>query len=300
MHYPLRSVRSARRILVVLAALSTLAAGCSHSHHTTATTSPAVPSKIIATPAGLVGGTSESPTRLWVLAGTPSAKALHLINPETGSVEATVQVSNQAESIAESSSNVIALGLAGPSSGAVQLYDGNTGDLITSIPIGAPSKAVAFGSDGTLYVLNGSASSTSVTIIDTATKHVTGSIGAPLHAVGLAVDSTQNYVYTADGTKVDQLPLTKGQASASFPTTDPGISLALSSNGQFLYVLKGNTIVDNVGVLSTATESMIKVLSAAANSVSIALSRDGRTLYDFVGTPSTGNVQVISLPPGTY
>lgn len=215
-------------------------------------------------------------------------------------MKASVPVSNQAESVAESTSNVLAVGLAGTSSGAVQLFDGNTGDQITTIPVGAPAKAVAFGSAGMVYVLNGSSSSTSVTIIDTAARHSAGSIATPLDAAGLAVDPLQGVIYTADGSKVDQLPLTKGQASASFSTTDPGRSLALSSNGQFLYVLKGDPTIDNVGILKTATESMVTVISAAGNSVGIALSRDGSTLYDFVGTSSASNVQTIALPAGAH
>ncbi len=254
---------------------------------------------IVPAPAGVVAGTTQG-AETWVLAGSGSSKSLSLID-SAGAVTATVRVSVEADSMAESSSELVAVGEAGATSGKVVLYEGRTGNMVATVAVGAPVRALAFSASGRqLFVLGGTTSSTDVSIVDTATDSVTSTVSAPRDAVGLAADPSQPVVYTATADDVELVPMGSGSASALFPVGGPGTALAVSPQGTFLYVLKGPATVRNVAVVNLATESVVTVVPAAADSVAIALSGNGRKLYDFVGTPTIGNVQLESLPSGAY
>ena len=299
MHHPHRPAWTGRTVAVV--ACLALVAGCSGSSgapHPRPAAPAAVVSEVMPAPAGVIGGAAQSPNRLWVLAGTRAVKGLYPIDPADRSVGVAVPVSKDASSVAESSSNVVAIGSATASTGAIDLYDGSSGAHVTSVPVGAPVGALAFGADGLLYVLNGTTSSKSVSVVNTQTGRVQQNVGVPLGATGLAVDSAQGVFYTVDGSHIDEIPLAKGLATATFSSGDPGTSVALSPNRKFLYLLKTRSASGNIGVFDSATEAMIIALPAAANSVSIAVSPDGQAIYDFVSTPSAANVQKITIPAG--
>lgn len=285
---------------VVIATLVVGAAGCSASHNNRQpTTASAASPRVVPAPAGVVAGTAGSSGRLWVLAGTSTVKALYEIDQSSGTIDKTVPVGSGANSAAWSPAGLIAVGISGPGTGAVYLYDAGSGSEVASIPVAGPVGALSFGSPDSLYVLDGSAGAKGLSVIDTASHQVTVAINLPAGSVGVGVDPAQNVAYTLDGSSVDRIPLSKGQASASFADGGDGSSLSVAPDGQYLYVLKGKTGAQNVAVVSIATESVVRVLPAAADSVSVGVSSDGTTLYDFVGSPSFGNVQAITLPPAT-
>lgn len=255
--------------------------------------------RTVAVPAGLLAGTVPQPNgTLWVLAGTRSVRTINEINLSTGKQNLSVGVSDTAQALAQSSTGLLALGLASPKTGAVELLDASTGAVTSTIPVGAPVMSVAFGDDGvTLYVLNGTATTRSVTVIDTSTQRVTGTIGLPSDARSIVPTPDQKAIWSvqASGVVQETSLMTSRKPIESFSTASPGIAVAVAPSGGVLYVLKGTSAQANIAVISVATERITSVLAAAANSVGLGVSLDGSQLYDFVGAPSYGNIQILDL-----
>ncbi len=254
--------------------------------------------RTIAVPAGLLAGTVPQPNgTLWVLAGTGGVRAINEINLSTGKQSLSVGVSDTAQTVAQSSTGILALGLGSAKTGAVELLDASTGAVTGTIPVGAPVMSLAFGDDGvTLYVLNGTAKTRSVTIINTSTQKVTGTIGLPSDARSIVPTPNQQAIWSLQASGVVQeTSLTSRKPIESFPTASPGIGVAIAPSGNVLYVLKGTSAQANIAVISVATERITSVQAAATNSVGLGVSLDGSQLYDFVGAPSYGNIQILDL-----
>ena len=81
---------------------------------------------------------------------------------------------------------------------------------------------------------------------------------------------------------------------SSFRTGDGARSIALSPDGNTLYVLKGPAAAPNVAVVDVATQSVQRVMPAPANCLQILVSANGGELYQMVGTPGYGNIQVFA------
>ena len=257
--------------------------------------------KVLPAPKSLLAASEPQPNgTLWVLSGTPRTRTLTNVDLSDGKKLTQVGVSNSASSVAESATGVVALGLATRKTGAVELLNATSGATEGSVAVGAPVRALAFGSDGvTLYVLNGNAASTSVTTVNTTTDKVVSSFGVAKDAVSLAPDPSQSAVWTLDRSGVvEETSLSSGKPVADFSLGNPGLSVAASPAGGVIYVLKGTPAGSNIAVVSTVTDSVKKLLPAAAGSVALAVSPNGRVLYDFVGTPAVGNIQEILLGQG--
>ena len=255
-------------------------------------------SRAVAAPAGLLAGTVPQPNgTLWVLAGTNTVRTINEINLSTGTQSLSVGVSDTARALAQSSTGILALGLASSKAGAVELLNASTGAVTGTIPVGAPVMSVAFGDDGvTLYVLNGTAKTRSVTVIDTSAQKVTGTIGLPSDARSIVPTPDQKGIWSLQASGVVQeTSLTSRKPTESFSTASPGIAVAVAPSGGVLYVLKGTGAQANIAVISVATERITSVLPAAASSVGLGVSLDGSQLYDFVGAPSYGNIQILDL-----
>jgi len=306
----LNVVRSAasRRAAVIGASLVLAGVGASACSTTSAVAKArsrhhltGVLEKVLPAPKDLLAASEPQPNgTLWVLSGTPTARTLTNVDLSDGNKLTQVGVSNSAASVAESATGVVALGLATRTTGAVELLNATSGATEGSVAVGAPVRALAFGSDGvTLYVLNGKVASTSVTTVNTTTDKVVSSFGVAKDAVSLAPDPSQSAVWTLDRSGVvEETSLTSGQPVADFSLGSPGISIAASPTGGVIYVLKGTPAGSNIAVVSTVTDAVKKILPAAAGSVALAVSPSGQVLYDFVGTPAVGNIQEISLDQG--
>ncbi len=251
---------------------------------------------MIAAPSGLIAGTTPQPNgTIWVLAGTKHVRTINEIDLATGQQHATVGMSNAAQAVAQSSTGGLAVGLGSAHAGAVELRSAS-GAVTHTIPVGAPVISLAFGDDGTtLYVLDGTAKTRSVTVIDTSTHRTTRTIGLPADARSIAPTPNQRAIWSlqASGT-LQETSLRTRKPIESFPLGSPGIAVATSPNGEVLYALKGTPSTANIAVISAATEQIRHVLPAAADSVDLGVSLDGSQLYDFVGSPSFGNVQILN------
>jgi DNA-binding beta-propeller fold protein YncE len=233
---------------------------------------------------------------MWVLAGRPSA-GLFMFSTAGGGPKGSVSVSAAAHSVTESSAGVIGVALGTRRSGALELLDGKTTRPIRTVSLPAPGRQVVTGSDGTtFYVLTAWATSASVTIVNSQTGAIRGTIPVPKDTVSVTPDVRQSDIYVLERTGlVEEIAVAGGKITARFKVGVAGRALALSPDGSTLYVLKGADAVSNVAVVDTDAESVHRVLPAPSHCHGLLVSANGGQLYEVVGTASYGNIQVFAV-----
>ena len=291
-------------MLAIITAGSFLAACGGGSSGGTTTTAGATnevrPTRTFPGPAGLSDSGEPQPDGfMWLLARPGGSANIQQLNLTTGSIGQIIPETSGADSISQSSSGVVGVGVATARTGALELRNGASGALVASVPIGAPVKDVYAGADGTtFYVLNGTTSSASVTLVNSGTDRTSASVPVPLDTVAIAVDpSGQNLFALGSGGKVDQITVGSAAVTASYPVGHDPIALAVSTSGSTLFVLNSVGSGANVGVIDVATEAQARVLPAPADAVAVQVSPDGGSLYVAVGTPTVGNIQVYAIAP---
>jgi len=247
------------------------------------------------------GGQPQPNGYMWLLARTGTSADLQELNLTTDKIDQITPASSSSTSVSQSPSGVVGVGLATTTTGALEFHNGTSGALVATVPIGAPVKGVVAGADGsTFYVLNGSNTSMSVTLVNDQTDKVSVSVPVPLNTVAVTVDPTGQTLsaLSADG-HIDQVNLGTGAVSSVFPVGSTPVAIASADTGGKLYVLKSSSdgAAADVGVVDTATESQTRALPAPAHSLGLQVSPDGRTLFVIVGTSSFGNVQTLPLSP---
>jgi DNA-binding beta-propeller fold protein YncE len=256
------------------------------------------PERILPAPKDVLSAGQPQPGgTTWMLAGTKASRGLFKIDLVTGRAVGSVPVSGAARSVAESLTGVLGLALGTPGSGALELMNGATAAVTRTVPLGAPGRDVVAGSDGsTFYVLNGTGSSSSVTVVDSRAGRVQGTVPVPLNTVSIVPGPAQDALYALqpDG-RVSEIAVAGGKVMASFAVGDSGDSIALSPDGATLYALKDHQGAADVAVVDLATESVRKALPAPIHCLEVLVSADGRRLYEVVGTPGYGNIQVFGL-----
>jgi DNA-binding beta-propeller fold protein YncE len=295
-------VRRHHQLATVVATAALMVTGWSTSAHATKADHNAAtrarPTQVIAGPPAIVGGTTPQLSgQLWILSGTQSVKTLHSLNLTGGKLGRSVPVSPNADSIVQSASGILAVGMATATTGAVQFLNGSTAAPLATVPIGAPVSALAVGADAsTFYALNGTSSSKSVTVIDSLDNTAVSNIPVPLDTMAIAVDPTQQRLFALEqnGNLVIVAIAGNQILSQYFVGKNPR-QFVLSANGMRMYVLKGGGGVENIGVINTALERQLKAMSAPGDAVDLQISSDSSALYTFVGTPKFGNVQVFPL-----
>jgi hypothetical protein len=292
-----------RRLLTVLALVPAAAAlaGCGQlgGHHGArgAAAAALMPEHILHAPKNLLAmAPPQANGDMWVLAGRPSA-GLFMFGTAGGGSKGSVSVSAAAHSVSESSAGVIGLALGTRRSGALELLDGKTTKPIRTVSLPAPGRQVVTGSDGTtFYVLTTWSATASVTIVNSQTGAIRGSIPVPRDTVSVTPDVQQSDIYVLERTGlVDEIAVAGGKITARFKVGAAGRALALSPDGSTLYVLKGAAAVSNIAVVSVGTESIHRVLPAPSHCHGLLVSANGSQLYEVVGTASYGNIQVFAV-----
>ena len=234
---------------------------------------------------------------MWVLAGNAASKGIFELSVSSGATLESQSVSNSAVALAQSPTGVIGLGIANGGGGAIEFRSGLTGGLLNTVALSGPAIAIAVGNDGkTFYALTQVGAARSVSVVAQNLNKVIATIPVSSSAVSIVPTPSQQDVYVLEaGGFVDEVAISNGQVDGHFPVGHSGYSIAISGDGNVLYVLKGQDPTRNIALVNAATESVRKVISAAANSVAIQLSPLGNVIYDLVGSPSYGNVQAIQL-----
>lgn len=289
--------RVAGTVIVTLttAALAACSSGGSASGQQTAAAA-IKPQQILSAPKNLLAASQPQPNgTLWALAGNAAGKELFDISLANGGGIGSVPVSRTARSVTESLGGVIGLALGAPGTGALDLINGTTGKVTKTILLGAPATDVIAGSDGaTFYVLDGTAKSAGVTIVNSRNGDAQGTVQVPPNTVSIVPDSLGASVYALqpDG-RVSQIAIAGGRTLTSFPTGPGARSIALSPDGSTLYVLKNAGRAPNVAEVDVSTEVMQRVLPAPSDCLQVLVSADGSLLYQLVGTSSYGNIQIV-------
>jgi YVTN family beta-propeller protein len=178
-----------------------------------------------------------------------------------------------------------------PFGGVVWVVDLATNTTIDSIPVDFPFEVTARPDGRQVWVIDGNGT---VTIIDTATNTVIGTVAAgagPLF-VAFSPDSTKAYVVdsaapavvvlnTATLATVTTIPLPEG--------SNPG-DIAVSPDGALAYVPNGG--LASVSVINTATNTVTTTIPVGANPVAAAFSPSGTRAY--VSNHGDNTVSVIN------
>lgn len=255
------------------------------------------PEHIVPAPKNLLAAAQPQPNgTMWMLAGSTASRGLYQIDLSSGQVIGSLSVSNAAQSVAQSLTGMIGLGLATMRTGALELLDGATVKVNRIVPLPAPAREVVVGSDDTtFYVLTGTPSASSVSIVNSRNGRVRGTVPVPADAVSFSPGAQQSvlYVLGSDG-RVSEISIVGGKVIASFIIGDSGRSLAFSPDGSMLYALKGTAAMSNIAVVDIARESVQRALPAPSHCLEVVLSASGRQLYEVVGTAGYGNVQMFA------
>jgi len=227
-------VKDARRargaLLVGILGGGIVLSGCGsggNSHTTTSGSAQHVsPVHSLAAPAGLIAGATPQPNGLvWVLSAKRKVRTIGQVDLTNGKQEQAVGASAGANAVAQSSTGIVALGVGTAKTGAVQLINASTGVLESSVAVGAPAGDVAFGDDGTtLYVLNGTVKSRSVTTVNTTTGKIVATMGLPSDARSIVPDPSQNAIWSVERSgSVQETSLTSDKPMESFSVGNPGV-----------------------------------------------------------------------------
>jgi DNA-binding beta-propeller fold protein YncE len=297
------SRRRTAGLLAALAAATLTAAtlaGCGQAgQHDSPSAASAVllPEHIVNAPKNLLAAAPpQAGGSMWMLAGPPSA-GLFQFSVATGHASGSVSVSSSARSVAQSGTGMIGLATGTRRSGALELLRGTTPRPVRTVALPAPARQVVAGG-ASFYVLTAWPGAASVTIVAARTGAITGTVPVPADTVSVAVTPQGRpadiYVLERTGL-VDEIATASGHIDDSFRVGTAGRALALSPDGDTLYVLKGTAAVSNVAVVSVATESVRRVLPAPSHCHGLLVSADGGQLYEVVGTASYGNIQVFAV-----
>ena len=212
----------------------------------------------------------------------------------TGRLTGSVSVSDAARSVAETTTGIIGVALGTSRTGALELFS-STGKPRRTVPLPAPARQVVVGSDGTtFYVLSGTATTSSVTIVGSRGGRILGSVPMPSDAVAVVPDVPQTDMYALERNGlVDEIDVTGGKVVAKFKAGskgDTGQSITLSPDGNTLYVLKNAGAVSNIAEVDTRTEAVRKPCRAES------LCRGARLLWRRPALRTGGDSQIWEHP----
>ncbi len=288
-------------VALILAACSTSSPGSNVSSGggSLAGSSAVKPIKSYAGPKEIKSATAVmSNNTQWLLAGGQTDKTLVQMNLATGAIGTPIPESSSAVAVAETSNQVLLVGLSTSSGGAVEIRNGSNGTLLGTVPVSDAVQSLSVSADGSLaFVVENSGSAVSLQKIALDTYHIVGTT-IPLVSDAMSVVSSTNgadlFVLEANG-KVDELPASGVGQINSFSVGSAALSMIISPDSQTLFVLKCPPGSCNVSVVNIAGQQVTKVLPAPLATVQINLSVSGNSLWDAVGSGAYGNVQEFSL-----
>jgi hypothetical protein len=302
MHRRLRTAFVVTAALVTLVSATAVAVSTAGAAHTRPTHGVAArrPAGVVPAPAGLIAITAPHNDALWVLAGTPSVKALTEIDSKTGAVVASIGVSPSATDLVWLPNGYLALSLATRLTGALVVYNPQTSAIAAQRPLAGPATALAVAPNGSqLYALVKRPGAKSVAVVSGLTMRLLGTVPVDLRAISVAAIGGNGSMLVLDANgEVEQVSLGSFHVLTEFRTGIGARNMVVSPDGRWLYVVRFLSHISklpgvgsNVARVSLATEQVVRVLPAPAHCVALAIAADGKVLYDGVGTLRYGNVQ---------
>ncbi len=267
------------------------------SQASTTHSSFSLPKGIVPGPAGIVGGALVGDGQhAWVLTNTGIAANAQYLSVATGKVSEIIPTSLNATSIAIESKNLIAIGSGTSTTGFVSFVNTTTKTEIGVIPTAGPVSALQKAPNSNkFYAMISTSTAKAIQILDPRLMQVLPqSLPLPINANTFVPsrDGQSIVVLKSDGT-VTYLSSTTGQLTQTFKVGANPIAATMNADGTRLYVLKG-VGSENVAVVNTTTEAVLRALPAPSNAREIALTANGAYIVSFVGTDLVGNLQTFS------
>jgi YVTN family beta-propeller protein len=186
----------------------------------------------------------------------------------------------------------------------ISIVDPATGRIVATIQDGIETstciqvctRSIALSADGAfLYVTTVNPAyytpgHDTLTVIDTTTRQVLGTIPLQVRPNGLAVASNGLVYVTADALEVID---TKGLASiGTVPLDTPGGVVAVTPDARLVYVGTSDGYASSIEVLDTATDTISNRIRVPYAVGGLAVTPDGRFLY---ATSTAGTISVIDV-----
>jgi hypothetical protein len=290
-------------MVIIAAACAVVLAACSSSSNTGGTNSTSgviKPVKSFSAPKDLISFASpQADGSAWILSGTSAAKTIQELNLNSGSLGQPIGVISSAVSIAETYNGMIALGIATPGSGAVELLSSNNpGNVLFTIAVSAPVVEVVPSVDGSeFYALESANNVASIQTISTASGKIEGqSIPVPSNAISIVPTPDNAAIYVLQGGgQITEVSASNGQILSTFTSGAGAKDITISTNALTLFVLKCPGGTCNVSVIDAYAHGTEQVLPAPLGTEQIQVSPDNSLLWDAVGNPAYGNLQAFSL-----
>lgn len=293
------AARRSAAVIGLTAAALTLAACSAGSDSPAKATGAAAygmaPQRILHAPKSMLAATElQADGDMWALTG-PDSAGLFQIGSATGQVKASFSVSDNARSVAESSTGIIGLALASGHSGALELVNTQTKKVTRTVPLPAPAQQVAVARGGsTFYVLTVRADVAQVMTVNGRDGRVTGKVAVPSDVVSVVPDTRQASLYAVqrDGL-LDQISLPTGKLLAKIRVgSGGGESVTLSPDGRTVYVLEQLGGIANIAIVDPAAKAVRRVLPAPGTCVQVLVSPSGGRLYEVVRGARAGSIQI--------
>ncbi|MEI6709848.1 MAG: hypothetical protein WCL17_02580 [Actinomycetota bacterium] len=256
-----------------------------------------LPSGIVPGPAGIVSGALVGDgQRAWVLTNTGTASNAQLISVATGKVLEIIPTSVDSTSIAIENKDMIAVGAGTATSGFVSLFSTVTKTQVGVVPTAGPVSTLKKAPNSNkFYAMISTPTSKAIQVVNPSLLHVESkSLPLPMDANTFypSKDGQSLIVLKSNGT-VTYISTSTGDLTQTFKVGPNPIDATMNASGTRLYVLKG--IGDeNVAVVDTTTDAVLKALPAPKNAHSFAITPNGVYLVTFVGTDLMGNIQTFS------
>jgi YVTN family beta-propeller protein len=201
-------------------------------------------------------------------------------------------ITPQAAAITPDGSRVYITGKGGNSQ--VSVIDTHTNSITAMIPFGTDFiTAIAISPDGKkAYVVDGNTNL--ISIIDTATDTIRGTVDAGSFPTGIAFlpDGTRAYITRAGAGKVAVLDTIANAIVANIPVGVSPLGVAVTPDGKTVYVGNADGASDSVSVVTTKDNNVAATIPGLSGPQGIAITPDGA--YAFVANLRSNSVTVIN------
>jgi YVTN family beta-propeller protein len=239
----------------------------------------------------------------YIYVANSNSSNVSVINGATNSVIARISVWSGEDGMAYDSVNNY-IYIANGGSNNVSVINGVTNTVIANIFVGALPEGVAYDpSNNYVYVGHGAYPQTLglsilVFVINCASNTVIAniSVGSRGWPDAIAYDSSNNYVYVANGGS-NNVSVINGATNAVIASISVGsepYAIAYDSGNNYIYVCNG----DNVSVINGATNSVIASISVGSEPYAVAY--DPSNNYIYVANFDSGSISIISTYENPY
>ncbi len=179
----------------------------------------------------------------------------------------------------------------GGTSGEVYVVNTATHAVVATVPVGSQPYAVAFSPAGDkVYVTNGL--SDYVSVIDTKTRKVVDTMYVGPNSVAACISPDGNTLYVGYAHGIVVINTATGKQVTKI-IDQSLLQIIISPDGQTIYA--ANYITDEVEVISTTTNTIVRRIGVGFNPGDLVLSPDGKTLYVTAMGNVRGIVAVVDL-----